>query len=285
MSGFLITEGENSIEIALEEFTIVFDKDHVGITSYRYETDGTFHECVESSTDPPTLFHPYFISGSIEGGVLYPSGGTSLELVIENEWFVEIVQEGYLRNESIPDCTDFPLEVTWRVWPSGLIACSFKSENESGETVTLTEEAYRLNPSDDPDIELDRDGAPYLAWFGFYSGNTGTGENDLSHDCIVIPWDDVFNTYGASGNTNRIYRESVNWPDGTGLTRNFLVSLAVTGSWGDCSTAFNFQKRGDSLSLDYLNPDPLDGSANCGEVLVGSQGEFDEELAAYTVTA
>ncbi len=285
MSGFQITEGDNSLTLKAESFTLVFDKDHVGISSYRYETDGTWHEGVEASTVPPTLFHPYFTSSSVEGGVLYPSGGTTLDLLIENEWFVEIAQAGYLRNESLSESTDFPIEVTWRVWPSGLIACRILSENQSGDTVTLTEEAYRLNPSDDPDIELDRDGAPYLEWFGYYSGNAGTGENDLSHDCVVVPWDDVFDTYGESGNTNRIYRESVDWLNDTDLTREFLVSFAVAGSWGDCATALDFQKRGDALSADYTNPDPLDGSPDCGEVIHGSEGSFDEELAAYKVTA
>lgn len=284
-AGFELTGGVDSITVATEAFTLVFSKYHVGIASFRYETSGTWHECVESRTTPPTLFGPYFGAPTLQGGVLYPDGGTVLELEVWTPWYVQIRQNGNLRNDSIPNCTDYPVQIRWSLWPSGRLACRIEADNLSGSALLLAEEAYRLNPADDPDINLGRDSAPNLAWFGFYSNNTGSGEQDLSHDAIVVPFQVGLDQYATDDNTNRIYRANVAWPDEDQIARDFLVTLSVNGSWGDCADATGFQSRGDDLSSDFQNPDPLDGSSNAGDVVTGTMvGDgFDESRDGYTV--
>ncbi len=282
--GFQITVTDDTITLVAEAFTLVFDKENVGITSYKYETNGTWHECVESGNTPPVLFSSYHQLEKIPGTVMYPSGGITLSVVRETAWFVDILQVGYLRSQSDPDSTDYPIYIRWRIWPSGILGCRMKAINESGEALVLQEDAYRLNPADDQDVNPDRDTAPNLKWFGFYSNNTGGGAGDMSHDAIVIPWQTVLDKYGTSGNTNRIYQEEFNWTDNGELVYEFLIVLSVYGSWGDCTSSANFQTRGDKLSADFTNPDPLDGSQNAGDVLVGSNNGFTEELVAYRVT-
>ncbi len=283
--GFQIEVDEGSVTVATETFTLVFSKEHVGITSFRYETGGTWHEGVESSTTPPTLLGPYFVVKDLLGEVLYPSGGTDLIVQKALAWFVEIRQCGYMRNPSIPDSVDFPVEIMWRIWPSGRLACRIEMENLSSELQVLLEEAYRLNPADDEDINPGRDGAPVPKWFGFYSNNTGSGSDDLSHDAIVVPFEAGLSRYGESGKVNRLYKELFEWGQVQTIARSFLVALSVHGGWGDCANMTELQARGGELSSDYLNPDPLDGSENAGEVIVGTGGTFGEEIGAYEVTA
>ena len=285
--GFEVTVGADSITVATEAFTLVFDKDHVGIVSFKYETSGTWHECVESGTTPPTLFGPYFKTLFLPGGVLYPSGGTTLELEVSTPWYVQIRQNGYLRNALLPDCTDYPCQIRWSLWPSGRLACRIEADNLSGSPLVLSEEGYRLNPADDPDINLGRDTAPSLQWFGFYSNNTGGGESDLSHDTVAAPFQSGLDQYRTEDNTNRIYRANVLWPNEGEIARDFLLALSVSGSWGDCVDAEGFESRGDGVSSDYQSPDPLDGSPDAGEVIVGTRvGDgFDESADGYTVEA
>ncbi len=284
--GFQITVEGDTITVATDAFSLVFDLDKIGIVSFKYDTSGTWHEGVESGTTPPILFGPYYSVQNLEGNLLYPMGGESQTVEDEFPWFVRISQNGYLRNSSIPNCTDFKYEVLWTLWPSGRLYCRIQCTNESDDTQRLLEEAYRLNPADDQDIQLGRDDPPNLKWFGFFSNNTGSGENDLSHDAVVVPFTSALDQYGTSGNTNRIYRAGIiDWLEDETITREFLLALSVNGSWGDCTDALSFQMRGDDLSADITNPDPLDGSANAGDVLTGTLvGDgFDETGDCYTV--
>lgn len=282
--GFQVTQTADTVTVVCESFTLVFDKAGVGISSFKYETSGTWHECVESGTTPPILFCPYFSVVGLPGNVLYPSGGYELGALVL-PWLVQVSQKGWLRNGSIPDSTDYEYEVLWSIWPSGRIYAHMRMENKSGADLTFFEEAYRLNPADDPDITLGRDAVPILNWFGFYSNNTGSGENDLSHDAIVVPWGGVLNRYGTSGNTNRMYVGGEQWFDDTEISRCFCLALSVNGSWGDVTDSNGFQSRGDAVANDYLNADPLDGSQDAGDVLTGTivDDGYDEEEGGYTV--
>ncbi len=284
--GFDITVSVGLITVTTEAFRLVFNRSKVGITSFEYQTNGTWHEAVESGTIPPLLFCPYFTVQGLSGDVLYPSGGTELKVEKYLGRYLEISQSGYMRNASISSCIDYPVEIIWRLWPSGRLCCKVSVENQSGSSKTVTEEAYRLNPADDQDMDLSRDAEPNLDWFGFWSNNTGSDGDDLSHDAIVVPMVSGLTGYGTDGNTNRIYRGPVVWPDGGRIGFEFLLALSVGGSWGDCTDSGDFQSRGDAISADVLNPDPLDGSGNAGEVLVGGRvGDgFDEDLAAYTLS-
>lgn len=282
--GFQVTQTSDTVTVVCESFTLVFDKAGVGISSFKYETSGTWHECVESGTTPPILFCPYFTIFGLLGNVLYPSGGYELEATAL-PWFVQVSQKGWLRNGSIPGSTDYEYEVLWSIWPSGRIYARMTSTNKSGSNKTFAKEAYHLNPADDPDITLGRDAVPNLNWFGFYSNNTGSGASDLSHDAIVAPWGGVLDQYGISGNTNRMYVESGTWVRETEITRSFCLALSVNGSWGDVTDSNGFQSRGDAVADDYLNADPLDGSWDAGDVLTGTivDDGFDEGEGGYTV--
>lgn len=285
--GFQVTVTDDAITVATEAFTLVFDRDKIGVTEFRYETDGTRHEGVESTDPSPILFGPYFEVKDLGTGFLHPHGGTDMELVIGLDWFIEIHQAGWLRNSGIPDCTDFPLEVCWKLWPSGRLYGEIWTRNDSGDSILVLEESWRLNPSDNQDINLGRDNPPNLKWFGFYSNNTGDGEDDLSHDAVAFPMQVTFEHYGTSDNTNRIYREDVNWDNGTDISCEFMIALSADGSWGDVADSDGFQIRGDEISVDYRQPDPIDGSENAGEVIVGIRlsGGFDRYLGAYTIQA
>jgi hypothetical protein len=273
------------ITVATEAFTLVFSKESVGITSFRYELNGVWHECVAQDVDPGILFGPQLVIDGVPGGAVYPRGGLVMSLDKDFGWLVEITQSGYLRNGAIPSSTDFTYQATWRIWPSGRLVLKTKVKNESGSAKTISEDGFMLNPSGDSDIYLDRDTAPDLNWFGFYSNNPQGGKTGHTHDAIVVPYTPVYDHYAVSNNTNRIYRTGVNWDINQILGRHFLIGLSVFKSWGDCMNAPNFQIRGDKLSSDYQNPDPLDGSFNAGDVLAGSliTDGFSEEYGAYTL--
>jgi hypothetical protein len=284
--GFIVTTDSLSITVETESFTVVFSKEHCGITSFKYKTGSTWHECVEPGIASPILLGPYLYCDGITGDYLYPSGGYQNSVVVETPWFISINQDGYLRNSSIPGFTDLDYRVQWNVWPSGRIACNMTLTNNYGSTLVLDEDAYRMDPADDPDINLDRDAHTYLYWFGFYSNNTGSGANDLSADGITVSYRSRLTNYGTSGNTNRIYRTSFLWDDRTGIDQEFLLALSLYGSWGDCTNSTDIQNRGDSLSDDLLHPDPLDGSTNAGDMITGSLvgSGFDNKLSAYVVS-
>jgi len=283
--GFQISVAMDTITVFAEAFGLTFHKDHVGVTSFGYLTGPYWHEGVESENTPPILFGPHFKVQGLTGELLYPSGGSSIELAKYLPWFIEIHQSGWLRNASLPDCTDYPMEVWWRLWPSGRLCCKLSVKNDSGVSRFLLEEAYRLNPASDADMSLGRDAPPNLKWFGFYSNNTGEEAEDLSHDGVNVPLQAGLGYYGTEGNTNRMYRRLITWDDQETIEFEFLLALSVYESWGDCTNSGDFQLRGDGVSADVLNPDPLDGSANAGEVLVGTKvGDgYSEEYAAYTL--
>lgn len=284
--GFKITTGETSITVETEAFVLEFVKGHCGISSFRYKTGEVEHECVEQGTTPPILFGPHFYADELEGDYLYPSGGDKLDLSVNTPWAVKIKQEGYLRNGSIPENEDFEYLVIWLIWPSGRIACKMKFTNKHDEDVMLDEEAYRLNPVDDADINLERDTAPNLFWFGFYSDNSGSGEDDYSCDGITVIYDIRLANYQTSGNTNRVYRTSYLWEDRSDINTCFLIALSLYGSWGDCANASELESRGDAISSDLLDPDPLDGSLNAGDVITGSLVDdgFSMDFSAYQVS-
>jgi len=284
--GFEVTVGGDSITVRTDAFTLVFDKHHMGITSFKYVTDGAWHEGVETGGTPPILFGPYFKVQDFPGDVLYPMGGTSLQLRESLPWFVRLEFEGYLRNQSIPNSTDYPLELSVCVRPSGSISYGVKARNNSIGAKVLLAEGYRLNPANDADIHPGRDDAPELKWFGFYSANGGGSTGDRSHDAIAIPFETGLDEYAVQGNTNRIYRANFGWAVGSEIVRYFLLALSGNGSWGDCANADELRARGDALSSDYTLPDPLDGSTNAGRMLVGTlAGDgFDEEGGNYGVT-
>ncbi|MCX6646206.1 MAG: hypothetical protein NTY09_07605 [bacterium] len=283
--GFVVTTGETSITVETEAFTIEFEKENCGIGSFRYKTGDVWHECTGQGTTPPILMAPYFFADALQGDYLYPSGGSKLDTIVNTPWAVRISQEGYLRNISIPSCEDFNYQVDWLIWPSGRIACTMKFTNTYGSNVMLNEEAYRLNPVNDPDITLDRDKVPNLFWFGFYSNNTGSDEDDFSCDCEAVSYQVRLANYGTSGNTNRIYKTMYLWMNDTNLYAQFLLALSVYGSFSDCANSIEFQSRGDALSADLLHPDPLNGSLNAGEVITGSpvNGGFSNDYSAYQV--
>ena len=285
IDSFQVTVDGNSVIVRAEAFTLIFDKEHVGITSYKYETSGVWHEGVESVSTPPTLFGPYFTAQGIPGGAIYPSGGFTLLVPKALPWFVQITQRGYLRNSSIPDCMDYPVLVIWSLWPSGRIVCHIVVRNESSSPMVLTEEAYRLNPVDDPDIHLGRDDPPNLKWFGFYSSNLGGSSGDRSHDCIVAPYQPGLDQYATGGNTNRIFSANAIIAPSMELDRDFMIVLSANGSWGDCSNSGDFQTNGDKLASDYQFPDPLNGASNAGQVITGLRVDdgFDEGQGGYTV--
>ena len=285
--GFQVTVTDETITVVTEAFTLVFDKDKVGLTSFRYETGGTWHEGVGTGTVPPLLFGPYFWVKDLGTGFLYPDGGTSLLLVKNLGWFLEIDQIGWLRNSLIPDCTDFPVWVWWRLWPSGRLVCKIKMSNNSGRPILILEESWRLNPADDQDINPGRDDPPDLNWFGFYSDNSGGGEHDLSHDAIAVPMQKIFYEYDVTGKINRVYHVDYPWSIGGEIGYEWGLALSANGSWGDIVDSSGFQARGDALSRDYRNPDPLDGSVNAGEILVGTpvSSGYSYQLGAYTIRA
>ena len=285
--GFQVTVTEDAITVVAEAFTLVFDRDKIGVTEFRYEAGGAWHEGVESGVASPILFGPYFEVNDLGTGFLHPDGGIKMEVLVELDWFIEIYQVGWLRNSGIPECTDFPVEAWWKLWPSGRLIGRAIVLNQSGDPVLVVEEAWRLNPADDPDITLGRDNPPDMEWFGFYSNNTGSGEDDLSHDAIAFPMQEFFEDYGTSGNTNYFFNKDINWDAGGGISCTFMIALAANGSWGDIEDSSGFQSRGDEVSADVRNPDPIDGSANAGEVIVGIRlsGGYSPYLGAYTVEA
>jgi hypothetical protein len=285
--GFQVTVTDDAITVVTEEFTLVFDRDKIGVTEFRYEAGEAWHNGVESEVPSPILFGPYFEVKDLGTGFLYPDGGTDMELTIELDWFIEIYQTGWLRNTGIPECTDFPVEAWWKLWPSGRLIGRAIVRNQTGDHILVLEEAWRLNPADDADITLGRDEPAGMEWFGFYSNNTGSGEDDLSHDAIAFAMQGTYEDYGTSGNTNYFFNEDVTWADGTGISGTFMIVLSGNGSWGDIEDAGGFQTRGDEISADVRNPDPIDGSANAGEVIVGIRlsGGFDHYLGAYIVEA
>lgn len=285
MAGFTVKAENSSVIVETDDYTLIFSGMPVGITSFFYKKGGVEHDVVGDMVYPMTLFQPFFYAGEITGAVLWSDGGTSIEVQKNFDWFVQIKQSGYMRNPYIPTCTDFPFNVTWYLWPSGRIGCRMGIKNLSGSVVVVEEEAYRLNPANDTDINPERDTAPNLEWFGFWSNNTGDGEEDLSHDMICVPYPASLDRYGVSGKINRIYDNDVTWLNLETLIRWFLLTLAVDGSWGNCSNAAEFQSRGDEISADVKNPDPLDGSTNAGDILSGTLigTGFDEYTSAITV--
>jgi len=285
--GFIVTEGVGKVTVDAGDFVVEFNEAQAGITSFRYITNGAIHECVNSSVTPAQLFHPYWLIDGLQGGQFYPAGGQSLDVKINKPQIVQVQQTGYLRNPTLMDITYFPYTVTWTMWPSGRIACRMIVENQSGVSKVLTEEAYRLNPKNDVDITSGRDSAPSLNWFGFWSNNTGGSTLDLSHDVVAVPYQSYLTGYETEGKANQIYREDYTFPNGTSITVEFLLILSVSGSWGDVADSSGFETRGDRLSSDYRNPDPIDGSMNAGIVMVGSKSGdgFDESMAAYMVNA
>ena len=285
MAGFTVKAEGGSVIVETDDYTLIFSEAPVGITSFYYKKDGVEHDVVGDMVYPMTLFQPFFYAGEISGAVLWSDGGTSIEVEKNFDWFVQIKQTGYMRNPVIPTCTDFPFNVTWYLWPSGRIGCRMEIKNLSGFVIVVEEEAYRLNPANDADISPERDTAPSLEWFGFQSNNTGSGAEDLSHDVICVPYVSSLNSYDASGKINRIYDNDVTWLNSETLTRWFLLALSVDGSWGDCANGADIQSRGDEISADLKNPDPLDGSADAGDILTGTLigTGFDEYTSAITV--
>ena len=283
--GFKITKVGSYFIVETEAFRMKFDIETCGIRSLVYQTGETWHECIDIEILPPTIFGPYYVTEDVEGGVLYPGNGSDCNISIDTQWMVGFKHLGELLNETMEPEGDFQYEADFLVWPSGRIACSLKATNDSGSDVTLDEEAYRLNPADDPDINPERDTAPNLDWFGFYSNNTGNDEDDYSCDGIAVSYNPRLSEYGTSGNINRIYQPTSDWMDGRDRVAMFLLALAVDGSWGDCADALELQARGDALSNDLLHPDPLDGSATAGDVLVGSlvDGGFSPDVSAYVL--
>jgi hypothetical protein len=282
---FQITTDSNSVNVHTDAFTLIFSKEHLGITSFKYSTSGAWHECVETVNTPPTLFAPYFYSLDVPGNLLYPSGGYSLTVAAALLQFVQIIQHGYLRNPSIPDCTDYPIAVTWTLWPSGRVFCHIAIQILSSTIHVINNEAYRLNPANDPDITPGRDTAPSLKWFGFYSNNTGGSPSDLSHDCIVVPYQSDLTLYTVNGNINSIWKTTLIPFVGATIIRDFMLALSAYASHGDCTDSNDFQSRGDSLSSDFTLPDPLNGSPNAGQILLGTRiGDgFDESTGSYTL--
>ena len=285
MSEFKVTESSGQVSVEVEKFTLDFHKMPVGITSFMYEKGGNEHDCVGDMVYPMVLFAPFFTALSVPGGVLWPDGGTELEVEINLDWFVQVKQNGYMRNPTIQTSTDFPYKVTWFIWPSGRIGCRMEIKNLSGSTVLVNEEAYRLNPPNDSDINPGRDTIPNLEWFGFWSDNTGDVSDDLSHDAICVPYVASLDTYGESGKINRVYDTDVTWLYTQTFNRWFLLALSVEGSWGDCSDVSEFESRGDSISADVKNPDPLNGGPNAGDVITGTLigSGFDEYSSAITI--
>ncbi len=285
--GFVVTENGDDVTVQCENFSLVFNKLASGITSFKYLSGGNWHEGVETSDASPVMFGSYFSSIGVTGGVLYPVSGNTQTVEINLPWCVQIKQVGYLRNGSLPSSTDFPYVATWRVWPSGKIACKIESKNNSGSLITLDEEAYRLNPSDDADITLGRDTAPNFNWLGFWSDNTGDNTVDLSHDGILLSYATALDEYGSSGHTNRIYDADVPWSNAENIVKNFFIALSIDGGWGDVTDSSSFETHGDDLSDDMLNADPLDGSTDAGDVITGSKvgSGFDEYTSCYTLSA
>lgn len=282
-AGFQVTVKADSISVKAEAFTLDFDKSKAGISSFRYETSGIWHECVEKSKVPSILYCPVYKIQNIEGEVIYPDGGHTLLLEVSTSWFIKIIQAGYLRNSILNQTTNFPYSVDWSIWASGRIFSRMKARNNSGSVLLMLEESYRLNPADDPDISLGRDNPPELNWFGFFSDNRGSNEFDLSHDGIVVPYQSGLDNYAVDSNTNRVYRTGRTWFPGEEIARDFMIRLSCYGSAGDCVNAVDFQMQGDAVSSDYGNPDPLDGSPNAGLVIKGlKEGYgFSESLGAY----
>jgi len=285
MSGFKVTASSGQVTVETEKFTLDFSKMPVGITSFMYKKGGNEHDCVGDMVYPMVLFAPFFTALSVPGGVLWPNGGTDLEVEINLDWFVQVKQNGYMRNPTIPTSTDFQYKVTWFIWPSGRIGCRMETKNLSGAVVLVNEEAYRLNPPNDSDINPGRDTVPNLEWFGFWSDNTGDESDDLSHDAICVPYVGSLDTYGVSGKINRIYDTNVTWLYTETLNRWFLLALSVDGSWGDCANTGEFESRGDSIGADVKNPDPLNGGPNAGDVITGTLigSGFDEYSSAITI--
>jgi hypothetical protein len=274
-----------SVTVRTDAFTLVFDKDHVGITSFKYNTSGAWHEGVESGRTPPTLFAPYFKT-TLQGVYIYPDGGTLLSVEKLLPHYVRIKQLGFLRNESIPECEDYPVEVTSSIWPSGRIYCAVQVTNVSFTDLFLVEHAFRLSPVDDADISLVRDDPPDLEWFGFFSGNLGGSSFDRSHDTVAACFTEDLDHYSSGDGVNKLFNENSVLHSMATIIQRFIIALSANQSWGDCSDAEDFQLRGDRIASDYKNPDPLDGGPNAGSVIVGFlDGGFDLNYGGYRLRA
>lgn len=275
-----------SVTVRTDSFTLLFDKDHVGITSFKYNTSGAWHEGVESGRTPPTLFAPYFKTATPPGGDIYPDGGTLLSVEKLLPHYVRIKQLGFLRNESIPECEDYPVEVTSSLWPSGRIHCVVEASNFSSADLFLVEQAFRISPVDDADISLVRDDPPDLEWFGFFSGNLGGSSYDRSHDAAVACFSDDLDHYASGDGINRLFSENFVLHIGAMMIQKFILALSANQGWGDCSEGEDFQLRGDRIASDFKNPDPLNGGPNTDRVIVGSlDGGFDWEYGGYRLRA
>jgi hypothetical protein len=282
--GFEVTIDDDGMTIKTEAFTLVFSKARMGISSFRYETAGAWHECVNPVSDSPVLFAPHYLCQSIPGGVLFPSG---TDLIVERvlPWFVQVIHHGYLRNPAIPDCTDYPLETACSLWSSGRLFIRSKAVNNSGLTRILGEEAYRLNPVVDQHIQPVSDELNELKWFGFYSASGGGSTYDRSHDAISMPALPGLDQYGESGVSNRIFKANTAWLPSENLAHSFMVALSGNLSWGDCSSPEEIEARGEALSADYTKPDPLDGSPHAGRMIVGVLcAGFDPDKGGYRFT-
>jgi hypothetical protein len=275
-----------SVTVRTDAFTLVFDKNHLGITSFKYNTSGAWHEGVENSRTPPTLFAPYFWTATPQVGNIYPDGGTLLSVEKLLPHYIRIKQLGFLRNKSIPQCEDYPVEVTSSLWPSGRIYCVVKASNYSPSDLLLVQHAFQISPVNDADISLVRDNPPDLGWFGFFSANLGGSSYDRSHDAVAACFSPDLDRYGSGNGVNWLFNENFLWHSGATVIQKFIIALSANQSWGDCSEGDDFQLRGDRIASDFKNPDPLNGGLTAGRVIVGSlDGGFDSEYGGYRLRA
>ena len=57
--GFQVTVTSDAITVVTEDFTLVFDREKIGVTEFRYENGEAWHNGVESEVPSPILFGPY----------------------------------------------------------------------------------------------------------------------------------------------------------------------------------------------------------------------------------
>ncbi len=271
-------------------FRLCFSQSQMGITSFAYLLGGDWHEVVNPSSSG-LLYLPRLTSGDIPGSSITPYHGGSLTPLYIGSSFALLQIDGYLSNSTIGSgLTDFPFSTTYAVYEDGTVFIHTELTNGSGTDRMFEIEEHLLDPKSDPDITLEGNADPQLIFAGFYSNNTGSDPDDLSHDAILAQYGSDFDTYvtytSIGCNSVGLALLGLFWPEGFVYERDFNLHLAVAGSPKDITTTANFQSTGDLIADDYRNPDPLSGGMDEGDVIIGSLlGGFHKLEGAYLVEA
>lgn len=271
-------------------FRLKFSESAMGISSFAYLLGGAWHEVV-NPLSPALLYFPRLTIDGLLGGPIYPYHGGILSADFTGPTFAMFQIDGWLSNATQgTGLAYYPFTTTYAVYEDGSIYLQNDFTNASMDDQILTLEEHLLNPKDDPDIALDSDSDPDLMFAGFYSNNTGSGSDDLSHDGILSQTSTTYGIYitdtDGDRNTVGLAKGPQMWAVTGVIQSSFHIGLSMANSPRDVTSALDFQSVGSLVSNDYQNPDPLTGELNAGDVIIGNLlgGSYYKE-GAYLVEA